>query len=390
MDKKKILIYNQAFFLISETFIYRQTYFFKKKYDVHLVAKNFINPHGFNLDGLTCHLIRKPESFISRAFSKMLRTRLNTNLNIDINSFLQLRKLLRKGDISTVFAHFGPYAVEILGLAKAYNIPLIAAFHGHDASGMLRDKKYARMLPDLFNYASIITISSKHMFTTLKLDKWKKKVRIIPYGVNPSEFTINGQNKKESDDINILHAGRVVPTKGVPDLIRSFLSLADKYKNIKLKIAGDGSELEHCKQIAANSNHNKRITFYGSVSQERLKKFLAESDIFVLNSRTDDRGDMEGTPNTILESMCMGKAVVSTVHAGIPYVIKHNENGLLAKEYANDELKDCIEKFITSSDLRKKLGKNAQRTIKSKYTIELMQEKILEAIDDVISNTSNN
>lgn len=385
--KKKLLVYNRSFFLVSETFIYRQTEFLRKTYDIHLLAKEFMNPHGFDMDGFTCHKLQTPDSLTDRVFNRLLRSRNKMSLALDLSSHLRVRSLVKKGKISAIFAHFGPYALEILGLARGYNIPLIAAFHGHDASGMLSDKKYREKLPELFDYAAYITISSSHMFDLLRLGQWEEKVRVIPYGVNPEKFR-NGRSvdTQNNDRINILHAGRVVPTKGVPDLIRVFLELAEKYDNIDLTVAGDGSELEDAKRLAESSKYHGRIEFLGAVPQQQVKVLFEKSDIFVLNSRTDSKGDMEGTPNTILESMCMGKAVVSARHAGIPYVIDHGKNGLLADEYDNQQLKNNINKLIANKNLRQQLGQKANETILQSYTDRVMQEKIGELVAEVTNS----
>jgi colanic acid/amylovoran biosynthesis glycosyltransferase len=94
---------------------------------------------------------------------------------------------------------------------------------------------------------------------------------------------------------------------------------------------------------------------------------MNNADIFVLISRKDENGDMEGTPVTILEAMSMGKAVVSIKHAGIPFVIQQGKNGLLAEEYSNEELKQNIEKLIVNPELRKSLGKESEVTIRKSY-----------------------
>jgi len=373
--KKKVLVYNHVFFLISETFVYQQARDLSRNFNVHLLSKKFINPHGFDCSMFDKHVIKRPKSLIGRAFGKLIRKMIGTSLDVDLTSFLRLRKILKKGNFLAIHAHFGPNAIDILGYAKAYNIPLVVTFHGHDASRLLKNKKYKERLPELFEYASGIIIVSRHMIQNLELDPWLDKVYVIPCSVDPEKFVATS-NGKSSDVVKIVHSGRIATTKGVPDLIRVFSELADKYDNIELHIAGDGKELEYSQELAKGSGHDDKITFYGRVSQDKVKKLLNDSDIFVLNSRTDDKGDMEGTPVTILEAMCLSKPVVSTIHAGIPDVIQHRQNGLLANEYANDELKACIEQLIHNAALRKRLGLEGKATVDKHYTNLVIQEKI--------------
>ncbi|NBC26856.1 MAG: glycosyltransferase, partial [Bacteroidetes bacterium] len=199
---------------------------------------------------------------------------------------------------------------------------------------------------------------------------------------NPDEFEVPNK-KSDSETVKILHSGRVVTTKGVPDLIRVFYELSKDHDQIELHVAGDGEELDKCRELVDQHGIEDKVTFHGFVSQEKVKSLLADTDIFVLNSRTDDDGDMEGTPVSILEAMCMGKAVVSTIHAGIPYVIEHGTNGMLAHEYSNDELKECIAELINKPAMRKQIGEQARRTVEKSHTVDVMQNKINAIVDSI-------
>ncbi|MFH5833517.1 glycosyltransferase family 4 protein [Halalkalibaculum sp. DA384] len=380
--KEKIIVYNRAFCLISETFVYQQARDLAQNFEVHLLAREFTNPHGFDYSIFNQHLVKRPKSWIGRVAGKAIRTWLNTDFEMGFQSYLRLRKLLKKGDIGAIHAHFGPNAVEIMGLAMAFDIPLVVTFHGHDASRLLKNESYKKKLPELFEYASGIIIVSRHMIENLELEPWLEKVHVIPCSVDPQKFVIQ-KNGRSSDAIRIVHSGRIASTKGVPDLVKVFSELADNYPNIELHIAGDGEELQRTKALARERGHNDKITFYGRVSQEQVRDLLNGADIFVLNSRTDANGDMEGTPVSILEAMCLKKPVVSTIHAGIPDVIQHRKNGLLVPEYANDELKACIERLICDSELREQLGEEAQATVKKSYTNKVMRQRINRIFEEI-------
>jgi len=382
MKKDKVIIYNHKFFSISQTFVYQQAFGLSREYEVHLLTKEYMNPHGYDTDMFVKHKVSHPVSTPARIFGRVIRNVYNTNLSLNPTSFLTVRKLFKRNDILGMHVHFGDNAYEIFGLVKAFNIPLVITFHGHDASKLLGNKEYAKKLPEIFEYASGIIIVSGHMVETLGLDPWIDKVHLIPCAVNPADFETERTNQK-TDSIKILHSGRIVTTKGVPDLIKVFGELSKEYDQIELHVAGDGEEFEKCKELVDKFDIEDKVIFHGFVSQDKVKSLLAETDIFVLNSRTDEDGDMEGTPVSILEAMCMGKAVVSTVHAGIPYVIEHGKNGMLAKEYANRELKNCIEELIQKPELRKKLGRQARQTIEKSHTVDIMQSKINAIFADI-------
>ena len=103
---------------------------------------------------------------------------------------------------------------------------------------------------------------------------------------------------------------------------------------------------------------------------------MADSDIFVLNSRVGASGDMEGMPVSLLEAMSMQLAVVSTRHAGIPEAIDDGNNGLLVNEKDNDALGAAFEKLIVSEEFRKRLGVEARRTVVNRFTMKQTNQKI--------------
>lgn len=370
-----VLVYNDCFFEISQTFVYHQIEALTDHYKVDLLAYKFENPHDFEVDSYDKYKLSKPNNIIGKITSKIYRLTTGSNLHLDLRSHILLKNILKKKNYKAIHAHFGYNGLKILHYAKSQNIPLVVTFHGHDASAMLSDKEYRKQLPELFDYASGINLVSRHMIDSLNVKPWLDKVNIIPCAVDPKKFRTVKYNST-SDIIKIVHAGRIAPKKGVPDLIKVFAKLSKYNNNLELHIAGDGEELDMCKQLAEKLQISDQTVFYGAVSHDKLKSILESSNIFVLNSRVANDGDMEGTPVTLLEAMCMGKAVVSTYHAGIPDVVDNGINGLLAEEKNNAQLQNCLAKFIFSSELRLKLGEEAEKTIYRSYTIDRMKDRI--------------
>ena len=61
-------------------------------------------------------------------------------------------------------------------------------------------------------------------------------------------------------------------------------------------------------------------------------ELYAPSHIFVHPSETPPDENQEGIPNSILEAMSTGLAVLATRHGGIPEAVKHGRSGLLVEE----------------------------------------------------------
>lgn len=380
--ERRILVYNDSFFDTSETFIYHQVQSLSEMYDIDLLGLKFVNPHGYEINSYTKHKLSLPDNIFEKAVSKAYRELFNSPLHLTPQSYLQLRRLLKKNSYSAIHAHFGYNGLNILKHAKKQQVPLVVTFHGYDASMMLSDETYKNRLPELFDYASAIILVSRHMINSLNLDKWLDKVNIIPCTVEPGEFEVRDVRSKKG--INILHSGRLVDKKGVPDLIRVFKKLKENYDNVELHIVGDGSQLKICKELVQKFKVEKNVTFYGAVSHDQVKKILSTADIFVLNSRVGDDGDMEGTPVSLLEAMCSKVPVISTRHAGIPDVIEEGVNGLLVDERDNEGLEGALRTLIENPAIRQKCAENARKTILKEYSVHRMKEKLEDVFQNII------
>jgi colanic acid/amylovoran biosynthesis glycosyltransferase len=382
---KNLLIYHNHFYSISEVFIYKQVAYLSQYFKIYLVANKFSN------EGLTEHRnierfkLNSVEMFCSKAMSLFSHSKKEREL-IFYNSF-QISNLIRHKNIDLIHAHYGTSAITILEVAKKSKVPLIVSFHGVDASKALNNKTYADRLPELFEYASKIIIVSRHMIDTLKLHKWLNKVLLIPYYVDPEFFKPSGHQATDRV-IRLLHSGRLVGKKGVPDLIRVFHNLYQKHNNISLTILGDGPELMRCKNLVSDLNLTAVVKFLGARNNEAVKQEMDAADIFVLNSRKDDNGDMEGTPVSLIEAMAMEKAVVSTLHAGIPDIIKNRVNGLLVAEKDNAALEAALTELIENPALRNNLAKEARNFVKVKLTLENTYARIVESITAAINEKS--
>lgn len=199
-------------------------------------------------------------------------------------------------------------------------------------------------------------------------------MHLIPYGTDEQKFT--PAETPEREKIVIQHVGRLVAKKGVPDLITAFSMLCRRHDNLELRIIGDGPEMPLCRELADDLNLADKILLLGSKPHDEVNEHMRDADIYVLNSRTDDNGDMEGLPNSILEAMSMEKPVVSTYHAGIPQAIQDGVNGLLVDERDNEGLAYALEKLIQDRALRRRLGVAARQTIVANFSARSMEAKI--------------
>lgn len=151
----------------------------------------------------------------------------------------------------------------------------------------------------------------------------------------------------------ILGVGRHYKVKGLDRLIKAYSKLSAS--DWKLVIAGNfGPHTPELKQLVKQHNLEDKVEFLGPIKD--IDKLYCRAKIFVLSSRS------EGFPNALIEAMASGLACISyDIVAGPSEVIRNNKNGLLLEEQNTESLTCAIEKLIVNDELRKSLGKEAEK-----------------------------
>jgi glycosyltransferase involved in cell wall biosynthesis len=99
------------------------------------------------------------------------------------------------------------------------------------------------------------------------------------------------------------------------------------------------------------------IHWVGALGLADVRQLVRAADIFLLPSL------WENCPYSCLEAMAAGRAIVCADQGGMPELIQHGVNGLLANPDSSASFADRIEQLINDSELRARLGDNARATI---------------------------
>ena len=122
-----------------------------------------------------------------------------------------------------------------------------------------------------------------------------------------------------------------------------------------------------------------KTTFLGTINKDdHLAKSYAAADVFVLPSLEDN------LPNTVMESLACATPVVAFKTGGIPDMVKHLENGYLAKYQSATDLADGIEWLFLHED-RESVQKEARRTILNQFSPTVVANKHEELYQTLIN-----
>jgi len=292
-------------------------------------------------------------------------------LSYIVKSFVESFKLRKQIDIVNAAPADYPMVSAFL-FALFSHKPYIVTCMGSDIR--ICSRKFLRralQLPLLRGAKSIITVSNEIAeILTQKYGIPKRKILVVGSGYDDriTQELRNINLRAETDrSMRIINVAYMLPAKDHRTLLESFARLTKRMKKVHLSLVGDGplrGELEEfCTQ---QSIHD--VEFLGKLPYSDVIKRVANSDVFVLTSVE------EGMPNAIIEALALGKPVIATAVGGIPEVVKDGVNGILVPPKSTEHIAKALERLLSDSELRRKLGEAAAESVKD-YTWSKIAEK---------------
>jgi len=205
----------------------------------------------------------------------------------------------------------------------------------------------------------------------------EENVIILPYS-SALEFKELFPPKEKLENPRILFVGRLVERKGVIYLIWAMRILKERGIKAELRIVGEGLLMESLKNSAKDLDS---VKFLGKLSAEDLMEEYKRSDIFVLPSIVDSRGDTEGLGVVLLEALSFGLPVIASNVGGIPDIVEDGKTGILVPEKDPVAIADAIEKLLSNWENAKLMVLRGQDMIRERFSSEKIADKLVRIYD---------
>lgn len=153
----------------------------------------------------------------------------------------------------------------------------------------------------------------------------------------------------------------LVGHKDYPTLLRAARLVIDKDDDCVFIAVGDGRDKEMLLNLKKDLYLGNDFIFTGYKSN--VKDYLAYFDIFVLSSK------LEGLGTSVLDAMSAGIPVVACSSGGIPEMIVHQENGLLAETENPEDLAEKLEYALHNHDIMQTYALKSKEIVQ-KFSIE--------------------
>jgi glycosyltransferase involved in cell wall biosynthesis len=167
------------------------------------------------------------------------------------------------------------------------------------------------------------------------------------------------RRKLKLPDRFILFVGRLVPEKGVFDLLAAYARLEGSLRSaIALVFAGDGISKRELKSRAGQVNPGN-IIFTGFLHREDLPAYYALAEVLVLPTHSDPWGLV------VNEAMACGLPIIVTDVAGCSDdLVSNGWNGYVIPARDSDKLKHAIDAVVRCPQKRQEMSERSFQRIR--------------------------
>lgn len=302
--------------------------------------------------------------------------------------------IFKKGRFDIILERLSPFGAAGMIIADKLGLPRILEMNAplSDESLLWRQLQFKEISRSL-EYSclksadGIVVVSQALKNRLLKMSQEKRRILVLPNGVNPGFFS-PGPKDKELCSRWRLHgkfvigfSGSLKQWHGLDMLMRAFSGLARKYSHAQLFLVGDGPERERLQHLASELKISERVVFTGSIPYRHMPAYIRLMDIATAPYRLN--GDFYFSPLKLMEYLACGIPVVASAGGEIKHLIRSGENGLLVSKVEPQALYKGLDSLFSDPDLRAKIAVRGGSLIQgrswednARKTIDFMEERI--------------
>ncbi|HEX6722988.1 MAG TPA: glycosyltransferase, partial [Burkholderiaceae bacterium] len=213
------------------------------------------------------------------------------------------------------------------------------------------------------------------------------RLSMVPCGVDLQQFKPGSRSEARralglhDDEFVVLQLGRMVPRKGVDNVIQAMAWLQDG-RPVRLLVVGgnsidadDGStpEITRLKRFAQHCGVAKAVTFVGQRQGNALRDHYLAADVFVSTPWYEPFGI------TPLEAMACGTPVVGSDVGGIRYSVADGVTGYLVPPREPVMLARRLEQLRSNPALAAAMGRAGVHRVRSRFTWDRVATDLLDA-----------
>ncbi len=168
-----------------------------------------------------------------------------------------------------------------------------------------------------------------------------------------------------------------VKAEGLAWVIKTCADLIDRGRDVRLVVAGDGPRRGEIESLA-RTRLGERATFLGMVERAKLAEVFSAGDLFAFP------GLRESVGMVYLEAQACGLPVVATDDEGAPYVIDHDQSGLVTST-SREAFSGAVDRLVADPELRGRLGAGAGESVLRNHDAMANCRNMVEIMETIVS-----
>lgn len=317
-----------------------------------------------------------PADFVKAKYEGQVEwLELNRRPKLDLVYVFRLANLVRKEKISLIHAQceasyfYGGLAGKLTG------VPVVGTYHRSDLSYYQPDWKL-RFFPRLLTHAVAISNDRMNLMTSvLNIDP--AKITLIHGGIDFDTFRLLSEDDVRklrlklgvADRRVMLSVGHLGPIKGHDVTLRAMPHIKERFPDVLLVIAGDGSKEDYDRlhNIVAELGLENHVSLLGQV--QNVIEWLNVCDLFVQPSLE------EGFGLVFVEAGACQKAVVATAVGGIKDIVVNGETGFLVKPGEVGPLEKAVISLLDDPEMAQRFGAAGLDRVRKNFSLRNMSTK---------------
>ena len=267
--------------------------------------------------------------------------------------------------------------------AKAANIPVLFWVHESELGQQLCRRSPAAAAA--IHQAERVIFPSHATAALYRAFAGTNPFTTIHIGIEAAQPSPQGSSAPaglSADKFNIVVVGSVEPRKGQDVLLQALELLPTEiFARVECFLVGRilmKQNKKYCQRLVKKANRLGNVHLLGETPPEQVKQYLSAADVFILPSRD------EALPQSILEAMADGKAIIASHVGGISEILQDGVNGILVEKDCPAGLADAIHRLYSDENTRYNLGEAARRTFQNSLTFDRFIAQFQTLIQDVL------
>jgi len=299
-----------------------------------------------------------------------------------------LRLMRRSLRHDAVHANFFMSGLVGLRLQRQLNLPLVQTFHALGAVRRLHQKEANRFPPERIELESRIAREADCVVAECPQDAADliehcgaspDRIAQVPCGVDLDEFgpgdKLQARRKLHlpEDEFIVLQLGRLVPRKGVDNVIRAVAAMQrmPERRAFRLLIVGGEStvpdetrtpEIGRLRRIAQEAGVDARVTFVGRRDRDQLRDYYRAADVFVTTPWYEPFGI------TPLEAMACATPVIGAAVGGIQHTVVDGLTGYLVPAQDPETLALRLDDLRRHPEIGRLMGRAGLLRVQREFT----------------------